>query len=347
MSANMALVCRVAKAPTSRALRWEPVDTQALKPDEVRVRVHVASVNPIDVKRATGYGQRVLSLMGAGGPALVLGNDFAGVVTEVGRDVLHVATGDRVWGLVPTGPQGAHRSEVCVPSRWVRPLPSGMLMVSAAVLPYTFTTLWRALKAIGLHEHNAAGRHVLVNGAGGALGQLAIQLLSRWRASVTAVCGATSAARCLALGASQVIDRHTTRLADLPSNCDASLNFGAGADEAEVMGRLHPHALGHATTVHPLLGDIDTRGWLAGGLACWRAWRSMRRRLHATAPKARYAWTVFKPDETAMKALQAGLLSSTPLLLEVGHRAPFAQADSAFSHLGQGRPTRAVLMAEI
>ncbi len=347
MSANMALACQVSKAPAPRTLRWQPVAPRALKPDEVRVEVHVASVNPIDVKRAAGYGQRVLSLMGAGGPALVLGNDFAGVVTQVGRDVLHVAAGDRVWGLVPTGPQGAHRSEVCVPSRWVRPLPSGMLMVSAAVLPYTFTTLWRALKAIGLHEQNAAGRHVLVNGAGGALGQLAIQLLSRWGASVTAVCGTSSAARCLALGASQVIDRHTTRLADLPSNCDASLNFGTWADEAEVMGRLHAHAMGHATTVHPLLGDIDARGWLAGGLACWRAWRSMRLRLHALAPKARYAWTVFKPDEAAMKALQASLLSSRPLVLEVGHRTSFTQADSAFSHVGQGKPTRAVLMAEI
>jgi D-arabinose 1-dehydrogenase-like Zn-dependent alcohol dehydrogenase len=346
MSANMALVCHVSKAPASRALRWGPVDTQALKPDEVRVRVHVASVNPIDVKRATGYGQRVLSLMGAGGPELVLGNDFAGVVTEVGRDVLDVAAGDRVWGLVPTGPQGAHRSEVCVAARWVRPLPAGMLMVSAAVLPYTFTTLWRALRAIGLHEHNTAGRHVVVHGAGGALGQLAIQLLSRWGASVTAICGADAAARCLALGATQVVDRRTIRLADLPSNADASLNFGAWADEPEVVRRLHRHALGHACTVHPLLGEIDARGWLPGGLACWRAWRGMRQHLRANAPRARYVWTVFKPDEQAMHALQR-CARAQPLSLEVGHRASFSRADSAFSHVGQGRPTRAVLMAGI
>ena len=164
--------------PASRSLRWRPADKHALGHDDVRVKVLVASVNPIDVKRAGGYGRRGLSLMGAGGQDLVLGNDFAGVVTEVGRDVRHISPGDRVWGLVPTGPQGAHRSEVCVSSRWVRPLPANVPMVSAAVLPYTFTTLWRALKAVGLHEQNAAGRHVLVNGAGGALGQLAIQLLS-------------------------------------------------------------------------------------------------------------------------------------------------------------------------
>lgn len=345
MSTTMALVCHVSEAPASRVLRWEPVGARPLRPDEVRVRVHVASVNPIDVKRASGYGQRVLSLLQASGQTLVLGNDFAGVVTEVGCDAANVAVGDRVWGLVPTGPQGAHRSEVCVPSRWVRPMPSGMPMASAAVLPYTFTTLWRALKGIGLHEQNAAGRHVLVNGAGGALGQLAIQLLTRWGASVSAVCGATSATRCIELGASQVLDRHTCNLADLPAHWDASLNFGAWADEAKVMSRLHGHALGHATTVHPLLGEIDARGWLSGGLNCGRAWRHMRLRLQATAPKARYAWTVFKPDEQAMQALQHSLMSR-PLWLEAGHRAQFSQADGAFAHVGQGHPTRAVLVAE-
>lgn len=342
----MALVCRVDAHAASRSFHWQPVDRRAIGRDEVRVQVLVASVNPIDVKRAAGYGQRVLSLMGAGGRELVLGNDFAGVVTEAGQDVRHASAGDRVWGLVPTGAQGAHRSEVCISARWVRPLPESVLMVSAATLPYTFTTLWRALKAVGLHEGNAAGRHVLVNGAGGALGQLAIQLLSRWGASVTAVCGSASRNRCVALGAHQVIDRHATALSTLPSNCDVTLNFGAWSDDADVMGRLHRSALGHATTVHPLLGEIDARGWLAGGWACWRAWRAMRGRLRSIAPSARCAWTVFKPDEGAMNALQASFLSR-PVVLEVAHRAPFTQAQSAFAHVGQGRPTRAVLMAEL
>lgn len=345
MTACQALVCRVSDASSSRSLNWLSVARRELGPDEVRVRVEVASVNPIDVKRALGYGQRVLSLMGAGGRELVLGNDFAGVIIETGSKVLNLSPGERVWGLVPTGPQGSHRSEVCVSSRWVRPLPSNVQMVCAAVLPYTFTTLWRALRAVGLHEHNAAGRHVLVNGAGGALGQLAIQLLSRWGASVTAVCGARSAPRCLALGATRVVDRHATCLADLPSDCDATMNFGVWADEAGVMGRLHHHALGHATTVHPLLGEIDARGWLSGGLTCGRTWFAMRHHLHAMAPKGRYAWTVFKPDDSAMGAIQASLMSR-PLQLDVGHRALFAQADSAFAHVGQGHPTRAVLVAE-
>ncbi|MBI2734524.1 MAG: alcohol dehydrogenase catalytic domain-containing protein [Aquabacterium sp.] len=342
----MALVCQVGNNSTAPCLRWVPVPRRTLGHDEVRVTVRMASVNPIDVKRAGGYGQRILSLMGAGGRTLVLGNDFAGVVADVGRDVADVLPGDRVWGLVPTGGQGSHRSEVCVPSRWVRPLPRAAEMTAVVALPYTFTTLWRALKAIRLHEHNAAGRHVLVNGAGGALGQLAIQLLSRWGAQVTAVCSQGSATRCLALGAAQVIDRHNTPLAELPSVFDATLNFGAWADEAGVVDRLHRSALGHATTVHPLLADIDAQGWLRGSLSCWRSWRGMYRRVHDLAPQARYAWVVFKPDEDALNTIEASLLTH-PLQIDVAHRAPFHHADSAFAHVGQGHPTRAVLVSDL
>lgn len=342
----MALVCQVGNGGTAPSFQWRHVARQPLRRDEVRVAVRFASVNPIDVKRASGYGHRMFSLLGASRRSPVLGNDFAGVVSEAGSDVLHVSVGDRVWGIVPTGPQGAHRSEVCVPARWVRPLPADCLMVSAAVLPYTFTTLWRALHAAGLHEHTAAGRQVLVNGAGGALGQLAIQLLTRWGASVTAVCGGNSMDRCRALGAIRVVDRHCTSLAELPSDCDASLNFGAWADEADVLGRLHASALGHATTVHPLLANIDARGWIAGGVACLQEWRGMRQRLRAVAPKASYSWTVFKPDASAMEALQAAFLSR-PLLLGVAHRARFDRPQSAFSHVAQGRATRAVLADDI
>lgn len=346
MTAPMALLCQVGKGSEPPHLQWRSVARRPLQHDEVRVTVRMASVNPIDVKRAAGYGRRILSLMGAGGRTLVLGNDFAGVVTEVGRDVAHVLPGDRVWGLVSTGGQGAHRGEVCVPSRWVRPLPRAAEMIAVVALPYTFTTLWRALKAIRLNERNAAGRHVLVNGAGGALGQLAIQLLSRWGAQVTAVCSQGSATRCLALGAVQVVDRHNTPLAELPSVFDATLNFGAWADEAGVVGRLHRSALGHATTVHPLLADIDAQGWLRGGLSCWHSWRGMYRRVHELAPQARYAWVVFKPDEDALNTIEASLLTR-PFQIDVAHRAPFDRADSAFAHVGQGHPTRAVLVSEV
>ena len=63
--------------------------------DEIEVAVAAASVNPIDVRRAEGYGRRLLSLLGAGKFPLVLGNDLAGTVTAVGARVARFKVGDR------------------------------------------------------------------------------------------------------------------------------------------------------------------------------------------------------------------------------------------------------------
>ena len=53
-------------------------------PDEIEIAVEAASVNPIDVRRAAGYGRRLLSLMGASRFPITLGNDFTSVVAAVG-----------------------------------------------------------------------------------------------------------------------------------------------------------------------------------------------------------------------------------------------------------------------
>ena len=86
---------------------------------EVVVRVEASSVNPIDVKRAGGYGRRLLRLKGAGTFPLVLGNDIAGVVESVGEGVGDWRPGDRVMGLVPTGKGGAHATHVAVSYNFV------------------------------------------------------------------------------------------------------------------------------------------------------------------------------------------------------------------------------------
>src|SRR5271169_4374430 len=69
--------------------------------DEIEVAVEAASVNPIDVRRADGYGRRLLSLMGAARFPMTLGADFAGTIAALGARVSGFAVGDRVYGLKP------------------------------------------------------------------------------------------------------------------------------------------------------------------------------------------------------------------------------------------------------
>ena len=84
-------------------------------PDEIEIAVEAASVNPIDVRRAAGYGRRLLSLMGASRFPMTLGNDFAGVVAAVGSGrASGFAIGERVYGVKPPSRDGTHASHVLV-----------------------------------------------------------------------------------------------------------------------------------------------------------------------------------------------------------------------------------------
>jgi NADPH:quinone reductase-like Zn-dependent oxidoreductase len=312
---------------------------------QVLVQVQAASVNPIDVKRAQGYGRRILRLKGAARFPLVLGNDLAGVVAAVGPGSDAFKPGDRVYGLVPTGPQGAHASHVLADASLLRAAPAQLSMAQLAALPYTFTTLWLALKAVGLDEVSAQHKAVLVHGASGGLGQLALQVLARWGARVTAVCSTPHVQTCLDLGAHEVLDRLVRPVTSLPRQFDASLNFAAWADEASLLGCLKPNAMGHATTVHPLLASFDEGGWVRGGIHAYQAWSNMRKRAAALGAATRYAWVVFQPSTQALDALAHGL-SVGRLHLPIGLTASLSQGTMAFEHVAQQRQGRAILLPE-
>jgi len=305
---------------------------------QILVQVEAASVNPIDVRRRAGYGRGLLSLMGAARLPLVLGNDFAGTVCAVGPGVAHWREGDPVFGAKPPDSRGSHASHVLVDARHALRQPAGMSAVQLAALPYNFLTVWRALAGAGITPATAAGRRVLVHGASGGLGLIALRFLHSMGAQATAVAGGTGQQACLRAGAVEVLDRHATPLSALPAGFAATLNFANWDDETALLRLLEAKALGHASTVHPLLGLVDRHG-LVGGLA--RAWYQ-RRRMAARVPAgARYAWTVFGPNPAALDSL-AGL---APLLEVPGPLTPYplAKAGLAHRHVERREPGRVIL----
>jgi len=312
-------------------------------PGQVLVRVDATSVNPIDVKRAAGYGRRVFGLKGAATLPVVLGNDLAGDVEAVGADVSRFAPQQRVFGLVASGRSGAHASHVVVPQDQLIAVSEPLPVSSLAVLPYSFTTMWLAVASTGLGPSSAAGKRVLINGANGGLGRLALQLLRSWDSRVTGICAAGSRAECLAFGAEAALERGPDCIASLPDDFDAVLNFGAWDDDAALASRLGHGASGHATTVHPLLGHFDRSGWLRGALASRRDWKRVHAIVAKRAPGARYAWTVFKPNRKALAALD-DLVQTHKVSLPVGLAVSFDAAASAFEHMAAGKPGRAVLL---
>jgi reticulon-4-interacting protein 1, mitochondrial len=343
MTLAQQLVCRSPQAVPDLTLQTRTLNEP--RKGQVLVRVQATSVNPIDVKRSAGHGRRLLRFKGAARFPLVLGNDLAGVVASVGPGDSTWKPGDRVYGLVPTGPQGAHASHVLADSTLLRAWPTKGSAGALAALPYTFTTLWLALQAVGLSADSARGKAVLIHGASGGLGQLALQVLRRWGAHVTAVCSTANVQACLNLGAQEVLDRQKQSLSSLAPRFDASLNFAAWADEGRLISRLKPHAMGHATTVHPLLASFDEGGWVRGGLHAFQAWSGMRQQATALGASTRYAWVVFRPSTQALDAL-AHEVTAQGLHLPIGLTVPLAQGPLAFEHVARQRPGRAILLTE-
>lgn len=333
----------VTQASPSPQLRLQWRDMPQPGPGEVLVQMQASSVNPIDAKRSQGYGQRLLRIKGASGFPIVMGNDIAGVVQALGSRVSGFKVGDKVFGFKGTGRSGTHASHVVADARFLRPAPKGMTPAELAVLPYSFTTMLQALQGAGLSAAIAPDKAVLVVGASGGLGQLALQVLAQWRARVTAIAETPTVELCRQLGAVEVIDRLVVPMADLPARFDAVLNFAVMDEDDFLASRLRPGALGYATTVNPVLGNFDRFGWLKGAVKTAGAKRRGAAVAKAAGPGARYAWTIFKPDGAALDMLCSGLQQGR-FRLPLGISVPLAEGARAFEHVLQGRPGRASLL---
>jgi NADPH:quinone reductase-like Zn-dependent oxidoreductase len=152
------------------------------KPGEVLVRVHVASINGIDLSIASGQLQGMLEYHFP----VVLGKDFAGTVEAVGTGVTGFAAGDRVFGVVSDPSPLSSRSfaeYLAVPAGPnLTRVPEGVDFAAAGVLGLAGTAALQAVDEVA----PAAGETVLVSGATGGVGAYAVQLVAARGATVIA-----------------------------------------------------------------------------------------------------------------------------------------------------------------
>lgn len=179
---------------------------------EVLIRVRAASVHP-DVWHVITGRPRVLRLMGAGvrrPKVAVPGTDAAGVVEAVGSSVTRFEAGDEVFGETIPGMQwrngGAYAEYVTAAADALAPKPANVTFEQAATVP---TAGIIALHNLPDPETPAGGRRVLVNGAGGGVGAIALQVASAAGAEVTAVDHTRKLDLLRRLGADRVIDYTT------------------------------------------------------------------------------------------------------------------------------------------
>jgi NADPH:quinone reductase-like Zn-dependent oxidoreductase len=147
---------------------------------EVLVRVLAAGVNPVDGKTRRGEGVA----RWAGPPPFIPGWDVCGVVEAMGYGVTRFKEGDVVYGM-PRFPRvaGAYAEYVAAPSRQFARIPHGISPIEAAALPLAALTAWQC---IGDGAQVRSGQTVLVHGAGGGVGHLAVQIAKALGARVLA-----------------------------------------------------------------------------------------------------------------------------------------------------------------
>src|SRR5579885_2177075 len=191
-------------------LKYEEVARPEPGPGEALVRVHSAGVNPIDAKFRKG----LLAALRTFELPWTPGSDVAGVVEAVGPGVTTVRPGDAVLGLSRTG---AYAEFAAAPVDALAPKPARISFDEAASIPVGAMTAWQ-----GLFDHGGLqpGQRVLVQGAAGGVGQLAVQL-AHWKgARVVGTASTGNLDFVRALGADEVVDYTTTKVEDVLHDLD-------------------------------------------------------------------------------------------------------------------------------
>lgn len=173
-------------------------------PGQALVRVRASSLNTADLDLL--YGRPRIARMGYGlrrGQAGGMGLDLAGEVTQVGPGASGVRVGDRVWADLFDQGHSALAEYACVAADALRPIPDGVSLADAATVPHSGLLALQGLRVAGPIR---AGERVLINGAGGCVGPLAIQLAEARGAHVTGVDAAAKSELMRAAGADEVID---------------------------------------------------------------------------------------------------------------------------------------------
>jgi len=223
-------------------LRYENAPVPELKPGEVLVRVHAAGINPPDWYLREGYKMLPPDWRPPIAMPAIPGSDVSGVIEAVATDVQAFSVGDEVFGMVrfPSfGESAAYAEYVAAPVSDLARKPAGVDHVHAAGAPMPLLTAWQFLVELG-HDHPNPfqaqphrpvpldGKTVLVNGAAGGVGHLAVQL-AKWKgAHVIAVASGAHEAFLRELGADEFIDYTKTAPEDTAQDVDVVLDTLGG-----------------------------------------------------------------------------------------------------------------------
>ncbi len=319
-------------------LKLEEIEKPTPRDDEVLVKVHAASANLGDweILRADPFFIAVMAKIFGPRPRhpvppsdtappprrkrllrpkyKILGADLAGRIEAVGKDVPQHKPGDEVFGMCFFG---AFAEYVCVPNRApLVPKPASMTFEEAASLPQaTFI----AVQGIRDKGHVEAGQKVLINGAGGGAGTLALQLAKSIGAEVTAVDNAEKQDMMRSLGADRVIDYEREDYTRDEQRYDLILDLAAHRSVFECKRALRPG--GRYVSAGGATGPV-LQSMLLGPLI--------------SMVRSEKVIFLMAQDRTEDLALMTELVAAGKVTPIIDKRYPLSEVPEALEYMGEG-----------
>lgn len=222
-------------------------------PNQVLVKLKASSVNPVDYKIRSGF---FASQMTKSFP-FTLGWEGAGSIAEVGNEIGRFAIGDDVI-IMPNFMQGGTYAEyVTVNEDEIFRKPVSMEFTSAAVLPFSIGTAYTALIEDAKIEQ---GQKILIHGAGGAVGQMAVQIAKNKGLFVVGTASGENINELRNLGIDQVIDYSTNDFTSELNDLDVILDLVGGETLAKSYGIMKKGGVIVSTTQPPSPSELTNYG---------------------------------------------------------------------------------------
>ncbi|PEA92012.1 NADP-dependent oxidoreductase [Bacillus thuringiensis] len=212
------IIDRYGKVP----MRMAEVPTPEIKEYEVLAEIHAASINPIDFKIRDGKVKMLLKYE----MPLILGNDFAGVITKVGSKVTRFKVGDAIYARPRKNKIGTFAEYIAIHEDDIALKPKNLSFEEAASIPLVGLTSYQALHDIMQLQK---GQKILIHAGSGGVGTFAIQLAKIMGATVTTTASEAGANLVTSLGSDEIINYKTEKFEDILKNYDAVFDTIGGA----------------------------------------------------------------------------------------------------------------------
>lgn len=320
------------KQPTPKI---KEVPIPDIRSNDVLVKIVAASINPIDIKTKDGGLKMLLSY----DMPIIMGSDFAGIITAVGEKVTNYSIGDAVYGRVQKNRIGTFAEYIAVDQGAIALKPKNINFEEAASIPLVGLTSYQALHDIMQIQ---PGQKVMIQGGSGGIGTIAIQLAKYLGAYVATTTSANNFDLVKSLGADYPINYQTTNFAEVLQDYDYVFDTHGGATLEAAFKIIKPGG-----KVVSIAGLPNYRFGKEYGVPLWKqfAFKMVTRNLTKLEKQtqASYTFLFMKPSGTQLDVLRH-LIEAEIIKPVIDRIVPLSEVKEALSYSQSGRATGKIIL---